>query len=126
MAGYSGSYGNAVDVWLLKLRAFPVLSYTDFTDTTNPDSWRSWLVLQNPTGKAANIHLEIYSRSGDLLYHGDGTIPAHGVYAARPSSLIGSDCSGSTIVTSDQPIIGTCQVNRNSNEMCMEYNAILL
>lgn len=126
MVGYSGSYGNAVDVWLLKLRAFPVLSYPDFTDTTNPDSWRSWLVLQNPTGKAANIHLEIYSRSGDLLYHGDGTIPAHGVYASRPSSLIGSDCSGSAILTSDQPIIGTCQVNRNSNEMCMEYNAILL
>lgn len=44
------------------------LSYPDFTDTANPDGWRSWLVLQNPTAADANITLEIRSREGDLLY----------------------------------------------------------
>ncbi len=99
------------------------LSYPDFTDTTNPDSWRSWLVLQNPTATAANITLEIRSRAGDPLYTGLQSIPAHGVAAVRPRSLVGSDCTGSVFVTSDQSIVGTCQISRNNNLMCMSYTA---
>ena len=101
-----------------------VLNYPDFTDTANPDGWRSWLVLQNPTAADASITLEIRSREGDLLYGGDQIIPAHGVNAIRPRNLVGSDCAGSAVVTSDQPLVGTCQITRNSNEMCMSYTAI--
>jgi len=108
---------NALD------QASTMLSYPDFTDTTNPDSWRSWLVLQNPAASAANITLEIRSRAGDLLYTGLQSIPAHGVAAVRPRSLVGSDCTGSVFVTSDQPIVGTCQISRNNNLMCMSYTA---
>ena len=102
------------------------LSYPDFTDTANPDGWRSWLVLQNPTAADANIELEIRSREGDLLYRGDQIIPAHGVNAIRPRGLVGSDCSGSVTITSDQPIVGTCQITRNNNLMCMSYTAASL
>ena len=101
-----------------------VLNYPDFTDTANPDGWRSWLVLQNPTAADASITLEIRSREGDLLYGGDQIIPAHRVNAIRPRNLVGSDCSGSVTVTSDQPIVGTCQITRNNNLMCMSYTAI--
>jgi len=98
------------------------LYYPDFTDTTNPNSWRSWLVLQNPTASAANITLEIRSRAGELLYSGAQVISAHEVNAIRPRNLAGSDCSGSVVVTSDQPIMGTCQITRNNNLMCMSYS----
>jgi len=100
------------------------LNYPDFTDTANPDGWRSWLVLQNPAAADASITLEIRSREGDLLYRGDQIIPAYGVNAIRPRNLVGSDCAGSAVVTSDQPLVGTCQITRNSNEMCMSYTAI--
>jgi hypothetical protein len=109
---------NALD------RGSTVLNYPDFTDTANPDGWRSWLVLQNPAAADASITLEISSREGDLLYRGDQIIPAHGVNAIRPRSLVGSDCSGSVVVTSDQQIVGTCQITRNNNLMCMSYTAI--
>jgi len=99
------------------------LSYPDFTDTANPDGWRSWLVLQNPASTAANINLEIRSRAGDQLYSGSQLIPAHGVAAIRPRNLVGSDCTGSAVVTSDQPLVGTCQITRNNNLMCMSYTA---
>jgi len=101
-----------------------VLYYPDFTDTVNPDGWRSWLVLQNPTAAVANIHLEIRSRSGEPLYTGVMNIPARSVSAIRPRSLVGSDLAGSVVVVSDQLIIGTCQITRNSNLMCMSYNAL--
>jgi len=99
------------------------LSYPDFTDTANPDGWRSWLVLQNPASTAVNINLEIRSRAGDQLYSGSQLIPAHGVAAIRPRNLVGSDCTGSAVVTSDQPLVGTCQITRNNNLMCMSYTA---
>ena len=102
------------------------LSYPDFTDTANPDGWRSWLVLQNPASTAANINLEIRSRAGDQLYSGSQLIPAHGVAAIRPRNLVGSDCTGSAVVTSDQPLVGTCQITRNNNLMCMSYTAASL
>mgnify|MGYP000969587249 FL=1 len=99
------------------------LSYPDFTDTANPDGWRSWLVLQNPASTAANINLEIRSRAGDQLYSGSQLIPSHGVAAIRPRNLVGSDSTGSAVVTSDQPLVGTCQITRNNNLMCMSYTA---
>ena len=101
-----------------------VLYYPDFTDTANADSWRSWFVLQNPTNFPASINLDIRSRSGDLLYSGEQVIPAYGVNAIRPRNLVGSDCAGSAVVTSDQPLVGTCQITRNNNLMCMSYTAI--
>jgi hypothetical protein len=99
------------------------MSYPDFTDTANPDGWRSWLVLQNTASTAANINLEIRSRAGDQLYSGNQLIPAHGVAAIRPRNLVGFDCTGSAVVTSDQPLVGTCQITRNNNLMCMSYTA---
>lgn len=104
--------------------ALPVLYYPDFTDTARPESWRSWLVLQNPSGSEAKLHLEIRSRDGVVLYAGKQTIPPSGTSAIRPRNLVGVDCSGSAIVASDQAIIGTCQITRNSNEVCMSYNAL--
>jgi len=101
-----------------------VLHYPDFTDTANPESWRSWLVIQNPAAASANITLQIRSRSGDLIYSGNQSIPAHGASAIRPKSLVGSDCTGSVTVTSDLPLMGTCQITRNNNLMCMSYTAI--
>lgn len=108
---------NALDHGALELY------YPDFTDTTNPDSWRSWLVLQNPTASAASIDLEIRSQSGSLLYTGSKSIPAQGVSAIRPRNLVGADCAGSVVVTSDKLIAGTCQMTRNNNVMCMSYGA---
>gem|GEM_PF-6914877 len=102
-----------------------VLHYPDFTDTADPESWRSWLVLQNPADTGANITLDIRSRAGDLLYSGSQAIPAHGVAAIRPRSLVGYDCAGSVRVTSDLPIMGTCQITRNKNVMCMSYTAFI-
>jgi len=99
------------------------LYYPDFTDTADPNSWRSWLVMQNPTNSTANTTLEVRSRAGDLLYTGNQTIPANGVNAIRPRTLVGSDCTGTVAVTSDQPIIGICQINRNNNLTCMSYSA---
>ena len=101
-----------------------MIYYPDFTDTANPTNWRSWLVIQNPSASPANLNLEIRSREGNLLYSGNQIIPAHGVGAIRPRNAAGSDCAGSVVVTSDQPIVGTCQITRNSNEMCMGYNAL--
>jgi len=100
------------------------LYYPDFTDTTNPEGWRSWLVLQNPDASQASINLEIRSRAGDLLYSGAQSIPAWGVSAIRPRNLVGADVAGSVVVTSNQPIVGTCQITRNNNQMCMSYNAL--
>ena len=105
------------------LQGSTTLFYPDFTDTANPDSWRSWLLLQNPADYAANAALEIKSREGRLLYSGIQVIPAHGVSAIRPRSLVGADCSGSVVVASDQPLAGVCQINRNNNLMCMSYSA---
>ncbi len=100
------------------------LYYPDFTDTFNPDGWRSLFVLQNPSGFPANLNIEIRSRAGDLLYQGTATIPAHGVITIRPRNLLGFDCAGSAAIVSDQLLAGTCQITRNSNKMCMSYNAI--
>ncbi|HON34707.1 MAG TPA: glycosyl hydrolase [Methanothrix sp.] len=105
-------------------RGSNMLYYPDFTDTANPDSWRSWLVVQNPSGSPANVDLKIRSREGILLFSGSQVIPAHGVGAIRPRTIAGADCAGSVVVTSNQPIVGTCQITRNSNEMCMSYNAL--
>jgi hypothetical protein len=105
-------------------RASVELYYPDFMDTANPDSWQSWVVLQNPTSSPANITLNVRSRSGDLLFNGNASIRAYGVSAIRPRNLVGADCAGSVVVSSDQPITGTCQITRNSDEMCMSYNAL--
>jgi hypothetical protein len=99
------------------------LYFPDFTDTNNPSSWRSWFVIQNPSASTANIDIELWSRSGTLLYSGSSTIPAHGASAIRPRNLVGSDCAGNAIISSDQQIMGTCQINRNNNDMCMSYTA---
>jgi hypothetical protein len=101
------------------------LYYPDFTDTNNPSSWRSWFVIQNPSASTANIDIVLRSRSGTLLYSGSSTIPAHGASAIRPRNLVGSDCAGTAIISSDQQIMGTCQINRNNNDMCMSYRALL-
>ena len=125
ISGATNSYGSGgSDIWLIKIKPSGRLYYPDFTDTANPDSWRSWLVLQNPMNSPASINLDIRSRAGDPLYSGELVIPAYGVNAIRPRSLTGIDCAGSVVVTSDQPIIGTCQITRNNNEMCMSYNAM--
>jgi len=50
----------------------PVLS--DFTDTVYPNSWRSWLMLQNPADEAVTMHLELRDRTGELRYAGSQTI----------------------------------------------------
>ena len=107
-------------------RASTTLHYPDFTDTDDLESWRSWLVLQNPGPSQANLNLEIRSRSGELLYSGGAIIPAHGVSAIRPRNLAGFNCAGSAVVSSDQPIAGTCQITRNNNLMCMSYTAASL
>jgi hypothetical protein len=39
------------------------LYYPDFTDTNDPNSWRSWLVIQNPSASTANIGIELRSRT---------------------------------------------------------------
>jgi hypothetical protein len=101
------------------------LYYPDFTDTNNPSSWRSGFVIQNPSASTANIDIELRSRSGTLLYSGSSTIPAHAASAIRPRNLVGSDCAGTAIISSDQQIMGTCQINRNNNDMCMSYRALL-
>lgn len=106
------------------LGASSVLYYPKLTDTANVNSWRSYLVLQNPSGSDARAHLEIRSRDGAILYIGKQTIPRFGSIAIRPRDLVGTDCSGSVKAASDQHIQGTCQINRNNNEMCMEYNAL--
>ncbi len=100
------------------------LFYPDFTDTTNPDNWRSWLMIQNPSDEAANIQLELRDRTGVLRYSGSQTIPANAVAAIRPRNLAGVEFAGSAVVTSDRPIAGTCEINRNNNDMCMSYGAI--
>ena len=100
------------------------LFYPDFTDTGDPDSWRSWLMIQNPADQAAAISLELRDRAGGLLYAGSQTIPANGVATIRPRHLSGGEFAGSAVVTSDKPIAGTCEINRNNNLMCMSYNAI--
>ena len=105
-------------------KAVHELYYPDFTDTVNPDSWRSWLVVQNPSASVANVTLSIWSRSGELLFDDALSVMPRGVSAIRPRNLVGSDCSGSAVLTSEQPIMGTCQISRNSNEMCMSYNAL--
>jgi len=100
-----------------------MLLYPDFTDTNNPEGWRSSLVLQNPTAEAANITLELRSKTANQLYSGSMTIPAYSVSAIRPMTLAGTDCSGSAVITSDQPITGICQISRNDGHMCMSYPA---
>ena len=100
------------------------LYYPDFTDTGDPNSWRSWLMIQNPADEAANIQLELRDRTGGLLYEGSQIIPANGVATIRPLHLAGGEFAGSAVVTSDKPIAGACEINRNNNLMCMSYNAI--
>lgn len=99
------------------------LYYPDFTDTLDAEGWRSWLVMQNPTASVANTTLSIWSRAGELLFNNVISVMPHGVSAIRPRSLVGADCAESVVVTSDQPIIGTCQITRNNNQMCMSYTA---
>lgn len=99
------------------------LYFPDFTDTNDPNSWRSWLVLQNPTTSTANLGIEMRSRSGALLYSGSDTIAPKSVKMIKPRNYVGYDFAGSAIITSDQPIVGTCEINRNNNQMCMSYKA---
>ena len=100
------------------------LYYPDFTDTSDPTSWSSFLVIQNSAGSIANINLKILSRSADLLYSGNLTIPAHGSSAIRPVDLVGANCEGSAVVKSDSAITGTCQIIKNDNQDCTEYKAV--
>ena len=81
-------------------------------------------MIQNPNDKTANIDYELRSRSGAIVYTGTDTIPSKGVKAVRPRNLVGSDFYGSVIVRSDQPIVGTSEITRNDNEMCMSFSAV--
>ncbi|WP_348304063.1 SBBP repeat-containing protein [Methanothrix sp.] len=121
--GATSGWSEAAAVQIIEREEW-ILYYPDFTDTAYPDSWRSWLMLQNPSDKAATIQLELRDRTGGLRYSGSLTIPANGVAAIRPRDLAGIDFAGSAVVTSDRPIAGTCEINRNSNTMCMSYKAI--
>jgi len=124
ISGATNSYGSGgSDIWLIKIKPSGRLYYPDFTDTANPDGWRSWLVIQNPAASPANLDIEIRSRAGDVLYSGEQIIPANGVNAIRPRNLAGSDCAGSVFIESDRSVIGTCQITRNNNLMCMSYTA---
>ena len=100
------------------------LYYPDFTDTADANSWRSWLVLQNPTSISSQHQPGDQVPSREMLLFRMPDHSAIGVSAIRPRNLVGADCAGSVVVTSDQPIMGTCQITRNSNEMCMSYNAL--
>jgi len=126
IAGYTYSYGADGNVWLIKTKPLPTLYYSDFTDSSDPNSWMSWFVIQNPTPKTANAYIVIMSRSGAVLYTGGMTIPPRGSNAIRPRNLVEADCVGSAIITSDQPLTAICNTTSNSNNQCLAYNAVRL
>ena len=117
----SYSAGNT-DIWLIKVKSRCTLYYPYFKDTKDPNSWRTWFVIQNPTGESAKIYFVLRSGNASLLYSGGISLGPYAAALISPRTLVGSDCAGSAIVTSDQPLKAVCYIN--STEMCMSYPAI--
>ena len=90
----------------------------------NPDGWRSWLVLQNPAASPANLDI------GDKVAGGRRIILRRADYSrsrrgmpSGPEIWLAQIVPAQSSSTSDLPVIGTCQITRNSNKMCMSYTA---
>lgn len=102
------------------------LSFPSFTDTTDPNGWRSWICFANPYGYPADYKLEIYNQNGICIGGSTGRLPAVGSIFIRPRNLVGYDCAGSAVVVSTMPFTGILEKTRNSNQMTNSYSAEML
>ena len=99
------------------------LSFPSFTDTTDPNSWRSWICLANPWSGPSDYQLEIYNQDGIYIGGSTGRLQAVSSIFIRPRNLVGYDCAGSAVVISTIPLTGILEKTRNNNQMTNSYSA---
>jgi len=99
------------------------LSYPSFTDTADPNGWRSWICLANPYNGPADYNLEIWDQSGNYIGGKYGHLAALSSIFIRPRNIVGYDCSGSATVVSTIPLTGILEKTRNNNQMTNSYSA---
>jgi len=99
------------------------LYFPDFTDSILNSSWRSHILIQNPTAYPARVDMLIRNRTGVAIWSGERIIMPHSEDVIRPRTLIGIDSSGSVTVRSNQSVEGVMQINRNNDDMSMAYKA---
>ena len=99
------------------------LSFPSFTDTADPNGWRSWICLANPWSGPSDYQLEIYNKDGTYIGGSTGRLQAVSSIFIRPRNLVGYDCSGSAIVIYTLPLTGILEKTKNNNQMTNSYNA---
>ncbi|MFZ3145934.1 hypothetical protein [Methanothrix sp.] len=102
------------------------LSFPSFTDTADPNGWRSWICLANPYNGPADYDLGIYDQSGNYIGGKYGRLAAASSIFIRPRNLVGYDCLGSAVVVYDIPLTGILEKTRNNNQMTNSYSAVRL
>ena len=99
------------------------LSFPSFTDTTDPNGWRSWICIANPYDAPVDYELTIWDHNGVFLGGISGQLPASGSFFIRPRNIVGRDCVGSAAVVSNIPITGILEKTRKNNQMTNSYSA---
>lgn len=99
------------------------ISFPSFTDTTDPNSWRSWICLANPYNGLADYSLGIWDKNGYYIGGKNGQMPAQSSLFIRPRDIVGYDCAGSAVLVSTIPITGILEKTRNNNQMTNAYIA---
>lgn len=98
------------------------ISFPSFTDTTDPNSWRSWICLANPYSSPTDYNIDIWDQNGGHIGSKTGNLPALSSIFIRPRNIVGYDCAGSATVVSTIPISGVLEKTRNNNQMTNSYN----
>jgi len=130
--GYAGAHNSCIPGEDREIY-FPSVKRRNFTNWTGDSDW-SALTVQNLNAVAITANLSFYDRDGISELAFTDTIPAYSSHAYNtryggsvPASTfeeLEHPFLGSAVVTSTEPILGTCNLIRGPSTLAASYNGV--